>query len=90
MDEQCPTCGYCCLGKGGFGCIDKTTMPPATGLVKRFRSCADGPGPEGEPYFIAADVEAWLETHLYPRQYNHTVHNGVIDDLLEELRGGGA
>ena len=23
---QCPVCGYYCLGKGGFGCIDKPTM----------------------------------------------------------------
>lgn len=22
-DEQCPVCGYYCLGKGGIGCIDK-------------------------------------------------------------------
>ena len=22
-DEQCPVCGYHCLGKGGRGCIDK-------------------------------------------------------------------
>lgn len=27
----CPTCGYYCLGKGGFGCIDK---PNLTGLSK--------------------------------------------------------
>jgi hypothetical protein len=23
---QCPACGYYCLGKGGFGCIDKPTL----------------------------------------------------------------
>lgn len=23
---QCPVCGYYCLGKGGFGCIDKPTL----------------------------------------------------------------
>lgn len=23
---QCPVCGYYCLGKGGFGCIDKPSM----------------------------------------------------------------
>ena len=23
---QCPTCGYYCLGKGGFGCIDKPSL----------------------------------------------------------------
>ena len=22
-DIQCPACGYYCLGKGGWGCIDK-------------------------------------------------------------------
>ena len=22
-DEQCPVCGYYCLGRGGHGCIDK-------------------------------------------------------------------
>lgn len=22
-DEICPVCGYLCLGRGGFGCIDK-------------------------------------------------------------------
>lgn len=32
MSEQkpseaiCPVCGYCCLGKGGFGCIDKPNL----------------------------------------------------------------
>ena len=25
-NEQCPTCGYYCTGKGGVGCIDKPTM----------------------------------------------------------------
>jgi hypothetical protein len=25
-DIQCPVCGYYCLGKGGFGCIDKPTL----------------------------------------------------------------
>jgi hypothetical protein len=25
-DEQCPVCGYCCLGKGGMGCIDKPVL----------------------------------------------------------------
>ena len=25
-NEQCPTCGYYCLGKGGAGCIDKPTL----------------------------------------------------------------
>lgn len=23
---QCPVCGYYCLGKGGFGCIDKPKL----------------------------------------------------------------
>lgn len=23
---HCPACGYCCSGKGGFGCIDKPTL----------------------------------------------------------------
>lgn len=22
-DENCPVCGYYCIGNGGFGCIDK-------------------------------------------------------------------
>jgi len=30
-DEQCPVCGYYCLGKGGIGCIDK---PMLCGLNK--------------------------------------------------------
>jgi len=25
-DEQCPVCGYYCLGRGGHGCIDKPNM----------------------------------------------------------------
>lgn len=25
-EEVCPTCGYYCLGKGGFGCIDKPSL----------------------------------------------------------------
>jgi hypothetical protein len=25
-DIHCPVCGYYCLGRGGFGCIDKPTM----------------------------------------------------------------
>jgi len=25
-DIACPVCGYYCLGKGGFGCIDKPGM----------------------------------------------------------------
>lgn len=24
--EQCPVCGYYCLGRGGIGCIDKPAM----------------------------------------------------------------
>lgn len=24
-EVSCPVCGYYCLGKGGLGCIDKTT-----------------------------------------------------------------
>lgn len=32
------------------------------------------------------ELLAWLEAHQYPRQYGTTVHNGVIDDLLAELR----
>ena len=23
---QCPVCGYFCLGKGGYGCIDKPSL----------------------------------------------------------------
>lgn len=26
IDEQCPVCGYYCLGKGGQDCIDKPAM----------------------------------------------------------------
>lgn len=29
-DIQCPSCGYYCLGKGGFDCIDKPTMVSTT------------------------------------------------------------
>jgi len=25
-DISCPVCGYYCLGKGGYGCIDKPSM----------------------------------------------------------------
>lgn len=25
-DIQCPVCGYYCIGKGGFGCIDKPKL----------------------------------------------------------------
>ena len=25
-DAQCPVCGYYCLGKGGYGCIDKPSL----------------------------------------------------------------
>ena len=25
-EEQCPVCGYYCLGRGGYGCIDKPSM----------------------------------------------------------------
>ena len=25
-DIICPVCGYYCLGKGGFGCIDKLSL----------------------------------------------------------------
>ena len=25
-EEQCPVCGYYCLGKGGHGCIDKPAL----------------------------------------------------------------
>ena len=25
-DIQCPVCGYYCLGKGGYGCIDKPKL----------------------------------------------------------------
>ena len=32
-DLLCPTCGYYCLGKGGYGCIDKP------GLVDIERRC---------------------------------------------------
>lgn len=67
---------------------------PATGLALNTYSKNFGGIFQGEedfqPVYKKADVEAWLETHLYPRQYNHTAHNGVIDDLLGELRGGGA
>lgn len=28
-DENCPVCGYYCLGRGGIGCIEK---PGLTGL----------------------------------------------------------
>lgn len=41
-DDQCPVCGYYCLGKGGRGCIDKPTMPHTGGkgwqtVVLRYR-----------------------------------------------------
>jgi hypothetical protein len=25
-DIQCPVCGYYCIGRGGFGCIDKPKL----------------------------------------------------------------
>jgi hypothetical protein len=35
----CPVCGYYCLGKGGFGCIDKPNMIKIQG--ERIRSNDD-------------------------------------------------
>ena len=32
-------------------------------------------------------LRACLESHLKERRYGNTMHNGVIDDLLEELEG---
>lgn len=32
------------------------------------------------------ELRDWLEAHRYPRQYGATAHNGVIDDLLAELK----
>ena len=29
-EEQCPVCGYYCLGKGGIGCIDKPSLMTLT------------------------------------------------------------
>lgn len=76
-------------------------QPPATGLVRYSVEAESNIGwsvewaavrhvdPQGE-YYLAADVEAWMESKLLPRQYSHTAYNGVIDDLLAQLRGGGA
>lgn len=33
-DEQCPVCGYYCLGKGGIGCIDKPTLVAEWAKIK--------------------------------------------------------
>ena len=30
------------------------------------------------------DLKAWLRGHQYPRSYNATEHNGVIDDAEKE------
>lgn len=32
------------------------------------------------------ELRVWLEAHKYPLQYRATEHNGVIDDLLAELK----
>jgi len=40
-DAQCPVCGYYCLGKGGWGCIDKPstlTSPPSATATPASRS----------------------------------------------------
>lgn len=39
-DEQCPVCGYYCLGHGGAGCIDKPSMLQ-TSLSSEGRAFAD-------------------------------------------------
>lgn len=37
-NEQCPVCGYYCIGKGGYGCIDKKSMYElAKNKIKNFK-----------------------------------------------------
>lgn len=38
-----------------------------------------------DPVVHVEDLKAWLKAHQYPRSYNATAHNGVIDDLLQEI-----
>ncbi len=38
------------------------------------------------PVVRLAALRAWLRAHQYPRQYGATAHNGVIEDLLDELK----
>jgi len=37
-NEICPVCGYYCLGKGGFGCIDKPTLCGLTTNVETVKT----------------------------------------------------
>jgi len=39
-DEQCPVCGYYCLGNGGIGCIDKPTY------IKNYYKAREEPADE--------------------------------------------
>lgn len=41
-----------------------------------------------QDWYKASEVEAWLQAALLPRSANNTVHNGVIDDLLDQLIKG--
>lgn len=38
-----------------------------------------------DPVVHVEDLKAWLRAHQYPRSYNAAEHNGVIDDLLQEI-----
>lgn len=44
-NEQCPVCGFYCLGKGGHGCIDK---PSLAGLSVDDKQCGACDNPECE------------------------------------------
>lgn|SRR3990167_1899296 len=77
-NEQCPVCGYYCLGNGGFGCIDKPTLcrikSVSARAMRRISNHGDlNEGTEGENRSLHS--QAVGETLLHAEQARPEIHH---------------
>lgn len=95
--EQCPVCGYYCLGKGGYGCIDKPSVVSHAKVCKGHEHPDDGvfeirdcPLCNGDLAFIEEDGFKTANDTIktgYSEPYNEPQHKDFIEDTLKEFRG---
>ena len=79
-DEQCPVCGYYCLGNGGIGCIDKPTY------VKNYYKVREEPA--DQPSIPISKIEELIKIrkvtiHVY---YDPAYYKCANEDFLEDLQ----
>ena len=83
-NEQCPVCGYYCLGKGGHGCIDKPSIMKIIESNMGLKKC---PFCGGKAYIHEEDdIEFNYGVHIYCGNMDCLCDIGWHDTIKEAIK----